>query len=525
MLLADHFGSCAWEKAMKFQIAAGLTAAIFLIACASGSSSIEAPGDFKPAWFGLVPPVALANPEVTPPDDVQLPPAIVPAGEEEGHGSLAGARIRTSVETVIGFAQEMRAAGNQMWGRISGFASEADTATWLAGEFEAIGLDGVAVQTYTASSEFWWPDKWEARVLADPAFGAQTIDVVLSSAVPVSRSIIPTPIEAPVIFVGDAGEVSTDGVSGKIAIQHTRPVTGAYSDRAKVRESSQKLISAGALSVITWVEQSGNMHVFDFGQCGGPCFNIGGADGAFLTEAIAKAKAAGAPDVKMRLTLDAEMKTGLTASNVIGIVPGASDEIIVINAHLDSWFDGAGDNADGVGVLVALARYFNAPNHKPGRTLLFVGSGGHHSPGLNGPANLVTKNAELLKKAVLVVNLEHLAQFQIDAVPVWKVNISEEPKNFGVSNSSPFLISAVKTAAQRYGFVIRPEITNSVPGDLGGYAPLNIARIQGIHSGPLYHTSGDMLDSISGPGLEKAARFYAYLIEQAAKAPKGDINP
>jgi hypothetical protein len=34
-----------------------------------------------------------------------------------------------------------------------------------------------------------------------------------------------------------------------------------------------------------------------------------------------------------------------------------------------------------------------------------------------------------------------------------------------------------------------------------------------------------VLESISGPGLEKAARFYAYVIEQAAKAPKADINP
>ncbi len=505
-------------------IAAGL-AAIVLSACASSTFPVEAPGNFKPAWFGLVPPVALVDPQVAPPASTKIPAAIVPAGEEQGHGALSGVRIRTIVETVIGFSKDMREAGSQMWGRVAGFKSQADAAAWLAGEFEAIGLEEVAVQTYNATGEFWWPNKWEARVLANPAYGSQTIDVVLASAVPVSRSMIATPIEAPAVFVGDAGAVATEGVSGKIAIQHTRPATGAYSDRTKVRESSQKLIAAGAVSVITWVEQSGNMHVFDFGQCGGPCFNIGGADGAFLTQAVKKATDAGAPDIRMRLSLDAEMKTGLSAKNVIGIIPGTSDEMIIINAHLDSWFDGAGDNADGVGVLLGLARYFSQPNSKPARTLLFVGSGGHHSSGMNGPGNLVTMNADLLKKAVLVVNLEHLAQFQIDATPVWKANTGEEPKNFGVSNSSPALVSLVKQAAERYGFVIRPEVTNSVPGDLGGYAPLNVARIQGIHSGPLYHTSGDTLDSISIPGLEKAARFYAHLIEQAAKAPKADINP
>jgi hypothetical protein len=502
-------------------------AGLFILAlagCASAASTVQAPGDFKPAWFGLVPPVVLTNPEVAPSATAEIPPATVPAGEEEGHGALVGARIRTSVETVIGFANDMHTAGNQMWGRIAGFASETETADWLARELDSIGLKDVAAQTYKGTGEFWWPDKWEARVLASPAYGDQTIDVVLASAIPVSRSMIATPIEAPLAYVGDAGAVSVEDVSGKIAIQHTLPTTGAYSDRTKVRESSQKLISAGAVAVITWVEQPGNMHVFDFGQCGGACFNIGGSDGAFLTEAVKKAKEAKAPDVRMRLTLDAEMKTGLSAKNVIGLIPGQSSEIIVVNAHLDSWFDGAGDNADGVGVLLALARYFSQPDRKPARTLLFVGSGGHHSSGLNGPASVVSMNADLLKKAVLVVNLEHLAQFKIDA-PGWAVNTGEEPKNFGVSNSSPALIAAVKAAAERYGFAIRPDVTNSVPGDLGGYAPLNVARIQGIHSGPLYHTSGDILESISEPGLEKAARFYAHLIEQVAKMPKAEINP
>jgi hypothetical protein len=156
---------------------------------------------------------------------------------------------------------------------------------------------------------------------------------------------------------------------------------------------------------------------------------------------------------------------------------------------------------------------------------MFVGSGGHHSSGMNGPASVVSMNPDLMSRVKLVVNLEHLAQFQVQAVPAWVVGTGEQPKNFGVSNSSPFLVNLVKQAAERYGFVIQPEIVSTVPGDLGGYAPLNVARIQGIHSGPLYHTSGDTLASISTPGLEKAARFYAYVIDQSAKAPASEINP
>ncbi|MDP3738967.1 MAG: M28 family peptidase [Hyphomonadaceae bacterium] len=509
---------------MSRYIALGVSLALICAACGS-VGQVEKPGDLRPAWFGLIPSVTLADPAVTPPAGAKIAAPLVPAGEAEGRGALTGPRIQTSVEQVIGFAQNMRKEGNQMWGRISGFQSEIETAEWLKSEFQAVGLAGVQQQTYKATGDFWWPKTWEVRALANTAYGDQTIDVRLASAVPVSRSLIPTPIEAAVTYVGDAGEVSTDGVSGKIALQHTRPSTGAYSERTKVRESSQKLIAAGAVAVITWVEQAGNMHVFDFGQCGGPCFNIGGADGVFLSDAIKAAKEKNAPDVRLRLTLDAETKTGLQADNVIGLIPGTSSEIIIVNAHLDSWFDGAGDNADGVGVLVGLARYFSVSAHKPARTLLFVGSGGHHSSGMNGPASVVNMNPDLMKRVKLVINLEHLAQFRIEAVPGWIVNTDEEPKNFGISNSSPFLISTVKAAAERYGFAIRPEIVNAVPGDLGGYAPLNVARMQGIHSGPLYHTSGDTLASISTEGLERAARFYAYVIEAAGKASAAEINP
>lgn len=504
-----------------------VASAVMLAACASGPVAAPNVAPSSGAWLGIAEPGALRSPQVAPPREKRgaIPKAVLPAGVPDDP-DFAGSKIRSAVETVIGFAQKMQAEGNQMYGRIAGFPSQTRTAEWVGDEFRRAGLRNVEVQTYKGTGEFWWPNTWEVRVVADARYGAATKDIVLASAVPVSRSMIAGgSLTAPVVFAGEAGAVSTAGVAGKIAVQHTKPTTGAYSDRTKVRELAAALIGAGAVAVVNWIEQGGNMHVYDFGQCGGPCFNIGGADGIFLTKAIAAAKAAGAPEVKLSLKLEHEIKTGLSASNVIGLVQGmSSDEIIIVNAHLDGWFDGAGDNADGIGVLIALARHFNRRGNLPARTLLFVGSGGHHSAGLNGPASVVTMNPELMKRVVAVVNLEHLAQFAVKTAP-WEAGVTEEPKNFGVSNSAPFLVAAVKETAQRYGFVIRPEVTNSVPGDLGGYAPLNVARMQGIHSGPFYHTSGDVLGSISNEGLTRAARFYAELIAKMAKASAKEINP
>ena len=49
--------------------------------------------------------------------------------------------------------------------------------------------------------------------------------------------------------------------------------------------------------------------------------------------------------------------SGLSPHNAIAVIPGSErpDETIIINAHADAWFDGAGDNGDGLAVLVALA--------------------------------------------------------------------------------------------------------------------------------------------------------------------------
>ena len=74
-----------------------------------------------------------------------------------------------------------------------------------------------------------------------------------------------------------------------------------------------------------------------------------------------------------------DMLRALKGHNTIGMVRGSRDgEMMIVNAHADGWFDAAGDNGDGLAVLIALARHFAKPANQPERTLLFVASGGHH---------------------------------------------------------------------------------------------------------------------------------------------------
>ena len=171
-----------------------------------------------------------------------------------------------------------------------------------------------------------------------------------------------------------------------------------------------------------------------------------------------------------------------------------------------------------------IAAAFAKPENRPARTLVFVASGGHHSTGLNGPAHFVRANEALAGRAVLVLNLEHIAQFEVSP-QTFEVQRSEQPMGWGVTNMAPELLALTDRARERYGFRLRPQYSTSVAGDLGGYAPLGVPRVQAIHAGPLYHTSGDVLESISEEGLERSARFYAHWIAEVAKMPRAAINP
>lgn len=171
-------------------------------------------------------------------------------------------------------------------------------------------------------------------------------------------------------------------VKGKVAVQHVKPQAGAFGERQRVVARAQELGQRGAIAVLNVVEQIGNMSLRDFGNCGVPCFNLGTADGLFLEQPLQQTARSAMP-LRLQLELSAERLSGLEGHNAFGIVAGKNpEENIIINAHADGW-------------LFALARHFAKPANQPQRTLVFVASGGHHSTGLNGPANFVKMNPQL----------------------------------------------------------------------------------------------------------------------------------
>lgn len=111
-------------------------------------------------------------------------------------------------------------------------------------------------------------------------------------------------------------------------------------------------------------------------------------------------------------------ETNIMGTNLYGYIPGSDNKVIVISAHYDhvgigrpnqqqdSIYNGADDNASGIGGLLAIAGYFK--QHPPKHTLLFLATDGEEM-GLQGARAFVARPPVPLEDIVLNINMDMIA--------------------------------------------------------------------------------------------------------------------
>jgi hypothetical protein len=491
------------------------------------------------AWFGTPGPAPLSDPRkpVMKYDDVFAPlPVHFPHRSGKFDELLDAAALKADQKKIVGFSLESLGAGDKVWGRRAATPAYMHTIEWAVSELKAAGLNDARVETFAVPGSMWVPLTWQLQVIGDAAFGAGTQTVTLQSAFPQpgGASIPGGTLTAPVVYVGHGTDADLAGrdVAGRIAVVRVRPEPSLFG--AGEQGVALKLAKLGAAGVINAIEGPGNAQYIDprFACGAAPCFMIGGQDAWFLQEVIGKAAKAKLLDrLKLGMSLTSRQQGDLSSGNGVATIPGQSDKRIIINAHADGYFQGGDDNASGLAVLLGLARYF-AKQPKPKHTLMFVVSGGHHGPG-NGPASLVAAHPELKGSTLLILNLEHVAYADVVRGKVratdnigmsWETSVTESAKAVGVTNESPFLFDVWRQASRCYGVATYQSAGTTVSGDLGGYRPLNVPMTQMIQSGTFYHSSGDVYEEVPAEGIERAARFHAFLIEQADQAVESLIT-
>jgi hypothetical protein len=133
--------------------------------------------------------------------------------------------------------------------------------------------------------------------------------------------------------------------------------------------------------------------------------------GVWLSQSIGaelKALLATGP-VEAEIVVDAEARPAVS-HNVIGTLPGASPEWVVIGSHHDGPWDSAVEDASGTALVLGQALYWaQVPAAERPHNLLFLLNGGHMSGGA-GLKAFVSRNADWLDRVVLELHLEHVAR-------------------------------------------------------------------------------------------------------------------
>jgi hypothetical protein len=132
-----------------------------------------------------------------------------------------------------------------------------------------------------------------------------------------------------------------------------------------------------------------------------PGVYVAGREATALREAAAR-------HAQVRLEVDADRGTTSTR-NVVGELPGADDEWVIVGTHHDAPWASAVEDGTGIALLLAQAEVWaSVPRERRPHRLVFVASAAHMSDGA-GTRAFIDRHRAMLERTVLEVHLEHAA--------------------------------------------------------------------------------------------------------------------
>jgi peptidase M28-like protein len=459
------------------------------------------------------------------PDDAYLRWPLPPA--EQAYAGLSGRRIKGYIDEITAISRKSRDDGNQYWGRITGTPYDKMTTNWVAAQFNHIGLEQVRVQEFTTLPPQWFPTSWEVV-----AIGADKT-LPLKTAFPIYHSAGMNTSELEPVWagLGTAADFIGREVRGKAAIVYGIPTPGGRSNSALSNGSIQRAEAAGAAALFIVLGFPGNVTSQPTGGAVDPAtipvMMLGSDDGTAVREMIEKRQA---PKLRVRLTV--EIKTGLKTASVWGVLPGMTDENIAVMAHTDSFFEGAMDNASGIGTMIELAEHYaRLPKSERRRTMTFFTSSAHHSPsGEDAGLRWIHNNMQaMFARTALIVNCEHTSQVQTYLIGNSLVASNTVSARRWFVGGSDQLKAIVARSFKTFGVAIysRPEAR---PGGELGVVFTDAPSVH-IIDHAIYHTDLDTADKVPEPGLEAAVRAFAKIIDEVntvelknLKAPRVSDN-
>lgn len=450
-------------------------------------------------------------------------PLFCASAAQDDAGPLSPASLIADLTAVTAVSRRAKADGLLDYGRVPGTIYDGMTASWLERRFRETGLSEVRQDPYHLPDPEWMLD----AVSLDIDTGTGILP--MSSAFTPDQSPVTPPdgITAELIDIGDGSAEARAGrdLSGKIVLVHSRVEGIAYDHPA--RTLVPELEQTGIAGLILAIRQPGDPQTRYAVQPGplrfrvtrAPWVTISGADARTLSTLIDQAP------VSARLKATVKVQGRITppgrSQNVMGIVPGRTDEVILITAHTDSRWEGATDNASGISLLLGLAQHF-ASRPRPERTLVFVATGGHHNGPSSGQKRIIAAHPGLIARCALIVNLEHVGSREPDGRG--GLQAAAGPNVMFVPNQNPALLRLVEEGVAAHDVPVLRPVQTFWTADYYVHARLATPAVMILQPSFWYHTEADTLDKIDPAGLSAMARLHADIITGADQVSRADLR-
>ena len=428
----------------------------------------------------------------------------VPASQR-AYESIDGKHLKQYVEEQSAISRRYRDSGHQFWGRIIGTEADAENAHWMLDKFRQAGLTDVRQQDFDLPPQ-WMPQSWSVSASS----GKQTL--MLETAQPTYRAAgtesTGLDLEAVDVALASPGDLANRDLRGKAVFFYS---TDFFSRHVTVSGGAVKRIEdMGAAAIFVTLMIPGNQrNQFYPVNSKVPTFALGYEDGLAMREMIGKARGSTAPHVSINLNV--KMVPDLKTSTVWGTLPGITDETVIITAHRDGWFEGANDNGTGVATMLGLVEYFaKVPKEQRRRTMLFLGTSGHHD-GTAESGVWLSQHQELFAKTALLINCEHTAatELVIGNQTITKSNWAST-LNWYVGGSKKLEDIAVAAYAA-FGVPVDEIPARSPAGEIGRIYQFS-PSIQLIDTGLFWHSDRETTAITPAPALANVTRAYAKII-------------
>jgi hypothetical protein len=396
-----------------------------------------------------------------------------------------------------------------LWGRIGGSEAERDAAYAFARQI-APYVDDIATETFTFNAHR--PESWTLRIQ-----GGGRLQTAMPA--PFDARFPDGRVAAPVRAI--QSERDWEGVEGRW-VYVAMPGIGENIVRDNLLY--QRAVSAGAAGLLfslpealgtqRWqavlpVDKPYAVHDerYPDGNRPIPCYCIDAIDGAEVAAAVASGN-----DIVSLIQYVEE--TELEAKNAVGYLAGTGDQHVLLTAHLDSFFQGANDDASGLATLALVAhRLSELPKESRAAHFWIVACAAHHDRG-EGMRAFVNEDPDRFSRIDGCIAIEHVdAQRGPEGEEAgWDGNLNDQRVAFAGPEGWPEIEAVLEQAAIETGLMtVAPPVRKACISDLHVVCETKKTFCL-IQAPPYYHTDHDTLDKITKEGIVNAAEFHVRIL-------------